>query len=135
VATYDPVAGQWRMEGNTGPGTIRGAVQRAIAPPGSSPRLDVPTITDEAVLVRQLERKQRLASLRGRASTFLTGPRGIGAGLPTSDIALAFLRAGLEEPGPYPTTSGSVAGAEEAFEEREAPPTPSRWRDRYGAIE
>ncbi len=89
-----------------------------------------PNLADEFLLGRMYARKQQLASLRGRASTFLTGPRGIGAGLPTSDIALAFLRAGLEEPpAPY-TTSTTTDEVRAAFERRaEALPSLSpSWR-------
>lgn len=68
----------------------------------------LPDITDERVLLRQYARKRQLAGMRGRTSTFLTGPRGLGAGLPTSDMAQAFLLADIgEEPG---GPGGGVAG-------------------------
>lgn len=67
-----------------------------------------PTLSDELVLMRSFERKQRLRAMQGRSAAFLTGPRGVGAGLPSSEIAMAFLRAGLDEASPWPTTTGSV---------------------------
>lgn len=62
----------------------------------------LPDITDERVLLTQYARKRQLAAMRGRTSTFLTGPRGIGPGLPTSDMARAFLLADIEGPGQPP---------------------------------
>jgi hypothetical protein len=68
-------------------------------PPGPGPDL-----TDEAIIQRQLQQKQRLASMQGRSATFLTGPMGLGG--PSSELATAFLRAKLDENplGNLPTT-------------------------------
>lgn len=64
-----------------------------------------PDITDEAIIRKQLETKQRLSAMQGRAGTFLTGPIGLGG--PSSEMALAFLRAKLDENpfGNLPTTN------------------------------
>lgn len=60
-----------------------------------SPPAGLPTLTDEVVIKRQLERKQRLATMQGRGSTFLTGPAGIYG--PPSEIARAFLLAKMQQ--------------------------------------
>ena len=72
-------------------------------PPGLP---SIPILADEAVIRAQYLRKQKLAAMKGRASTFLTGPRGVGLGMPGSDVAMAFLRASLEDPAPGDYTSG-----------------------------
>jgi hypothetical protein len=101
------------MTGGIGLGTALAGYGLAdlLKQPGVSPALPLPgqpTLTDEMTLLRQFQRKQQLASMRGRASTFLTGPRGIGRGLPSSDIATAFALAALNDP-EYETTTGPEA--------------------------
>lgn len=59
-----------------------------------------PDYTDEAVIQAQLERKQRLQSMQGRASTFLTGPGGqpaFGDFTPSNEIAKSMLLAKLKQ--------------------------------------
>ena len=107
---YNPTTGSWEYPG-AAPGSIRAGILRTVAG-NSSPALVAPSLSDEVVLQRQLERKQRLASLRGRASTFLTGPRGVGLGLPTSDIAMAFLRSAIDAEPQYGLTSDTTQGRE-----------------------
>lgn len=54
-----------------------------------------PDLTDELIIRKQLETKQRLSAMQGRSGTFLTGPAGLGG--PSGEMALAFLRAKLDE--------------------------------------
>lgn len=126
MAWYDTAASWFRGPRNNGT-----AFSATLPTPEATTNLAAPTLADEFVLLRQYQRKQQLASMRGRASTFLTGPRGIGAGLPTSEIAMALLRAQIAEPEqPYTvdTTTDAVAAA---FERRTGPSAPSAetaWR-------
>lgn len=112
MAYYDPKSGQWKYDEE--PRGVRGLASRAGLPVGPLP--PSPTLTDELVIQRQLQRKQQLASLRGRSSTFLTGPRGVGLGLPTSEMATAFLMARIDDepdvaaPAPEAPASPSAPG-------------------------
>lgn len=78
----------------------------------------LPQLTDEITLLRGLQRKQQLAAMKGRASTFLTGPRGTGLGLPSSDIAQAFIRAALDD------REYEIAAAPEVVRPPPPPPEP-----------
>jgi hypothetical protein len=102
--------------GNLFPGLGGGAPAETAAAMGLP---GLPTLTDEVVLRRQLERKQKLAAMRGRASTFLTGPRGVGLGLPSSDIASAFLKAKLAERDDIATTTAQTAPIDTGEDEAE----------------
>jgi len=97
--------------------------------------LAIPSITDSVILARQFERKQQLAALKGRMSTFLTGPRGIGAGLPTSDMASAFLQASIREPQPTVTPDASKVPPSWAYPKGGVIPLPKSWAYPKGGVQ
>ncbi len=95
MSWYDPTTQRWRDDpsGNS-VFSLAKSIWEMQRKSGLPP---TPDITDTAVIMAQLEKKRQLAALRGRASTFLTGPRGVGPGLPTSEIAQSFLQSAIEQ--------------------------------------
>ena len=85
-------------------GAIGSAITRAATRTASG-FPPAPTLTDEVVIAAELRRKRQLAAMAGRASTFLSGPRGLGG--PSSELAETFLRARAEAP-TYATTFGGT---------------------------